>query len=235
MEAEIAGRDEDGLGVRVIDNDGIEHRIAMDWDGNIKQHGFDSDVYPHGEENRTDEQETIIQQVRARAKYVADRDTDTRFVPNNWRIPVIERGIEALEHADTETLARFEPLYDAIQYPEVDAPREAVNLVFQAFSLTHDDRVDDLSEITYSVGSGDDARYVGPDQNDLWHVIIHVPVYDIDWPFGDGTRFREFLVNHLKCQLRDMYLNMGEEPPEEYSVDGYGKITFHGEAYAFEE
>jgi hypothetical protein len=32
----------------------------------------------------------------------------------------------------------------------------------------------------------------------------------------------------LRCQIRDVYLNMGTEPPPEYDLEGMGKIRIHG-------
>ncbi|WP_408956884.1 hypothetical protein [Natrinema sp. 74] len=46
----------------------------------------------------------------------------------------------------------------------------------------------------------------------LEHVVIDL----------DRDQFQDFLVYHLRCQIRDSYLARGEEPPNEYRVLGPG-------------
>ena len=51
------------------------------------------------------------------------------------------------------------------------------------------------------------------------------------YEFPDG--FQVFIIEHLMGQVRDVYINMGEEPPEPFSeTDAYGKpITTEDEEY----
>jgi hypothetical protein len=50
--------------------------------------------------------------------------------------------------------------------------------------------------------------------------IIELPPVESE-PF---SRFRKYLDHHLKCQVRDTFVRMGVEPPEEFRVVGNGRL-----------
>jgi len=50
---------------------------------------------------------------------------------------------------------------------------------------------------------------------------IELPSVDID----SLERFQEFLAFHLRCQVRDLFIGMGVEPPEAFRVLGPGKYA----------
>ncbi|SEJ16827.1 hypothetical protein [Halohasta litchfieldiae] len=41
---------------------------------------------------------------------------------------------------------------------------------------------------------------------------------------GPLAEFREYLDHHLKCQIRDCFIGMGVEPPEQFRVLGNGRL-----------
>ena len=50
---------------------------------------------------------------------------------------------------------------------------------------------------------------------------IELPSVDVD----SLERFQEFLAFHLRCQVRDLFIGMGVEPPEAFRVRGPGKYA----------
>ncbi|NGM68020.1 hypothetical protein G6M89_03155 [Natronolimnobius sp. AArcel1] len=43
---------------------------------------------------------------------------------------------------------------------------------------------------------------------------------------GSLEEFREYLDHHLRCQIRDCFVGMGQVPPEPYRVVGFGKFIY---------
>ena len=41
--------------------------------------------------------------------------------------------------------------------------------------------------------------------------------------FSYPEDFRGLMINNLICQIKDVYRNMGENPPPEVNIDGFGK------------
>lgn len=224
MNAEFGGETERGYGVRVYDNDGHEHKLAIDKEGNILGHFTDD--YPPDEDDLTDEQEIIIQQVRKKAMYTAHTETDADLLEPHWDPAVHERGIAALERMPADRFERlFAELYEALQQAPEGVALQQIDLVVLGLSL-EDTEITDVGPIQYYIetDAGKQA-WVGPKDEVYREVIFTLPMYEFDWPFGE--RFRKFLVHHLKCKIRDIYLNMGDEPPEAYQVDGHGKVVLN--------
>lgn len=218
MEARIAGVD-DTIGVQVWDNEGREHRIILLEDGTVDVH--EQEAFPHDPEERTEDEEQTIQRVRWRAKYEAHNQTDVDLIDSNWNPNVLGGAIRALEDLDQERFeADFREYYDAIQSPPVDAPIDRVKLVAKGLRV-EDDSLVDTTRVIVHVEREEAFEWVGDEDDVEANVVLHVPPADIDFAFGD--RFREYLVHHLQCQIRDIYLGMGEDPPSSYQVDGYGK------------
>ncbi|ELY92379.1 hypothetical protein C483_07988 [Natrialba hulunbeirensis JCM 10989] len=56
--------------------------------------------------------------------------------------------------------------------------------------------------------------------------------------FSSPERCQEFLVHHLKCQIRDCFIGMGVEPPAEFRVLGPGRLYYtkrYGKLDMYEE
>lgn len=227
MKAEIMDTDDTHVGLKVFDNDGHEHRLTVRKDNSdIDIHK--QDKFPHSIEERTDDQNTVMARVEAKAKTTAHHETEADILPADWQVSHYERAIRAIESCPNETFEQFRPLYDAIQNPPVDVPLDRIEVVTGGFTFTDDDQIDWIGPVLVAVAADDGGTDMrGPDPERDPDVIINQPVYeDVDWAFED--RFRDFLVHHLKCQIRDIYLNRGDDPPEQYQVKGYGKIAFNG-------
>lgn len=231
MRARIAGETEDRIGVQVWDNEGREHRVKITPDGDVKLH--EQDAFPLEAEQRSPEEEEVIQQVRLRAKYAAHFETHADALAPDWDPEVLEEAIEVLEGLDASTFnTHFREYFHEVQEPSVDVPLEHVQLITKGLRIERG-RLADTGPVLYLVedASGDLSWHGGKDTADS-NVILNVPPLEIDFPFGE--RFREYLVHHLKCQIRDIFDRMGEHPPEEYQVDGFGKLVVEEEGGATE-
>lgn len=116
--------------------------------------------------------------------------------------------------------------------PVVDTPSEAWRQFGQAAAeaATDDDSVLSAMELTavsglhvvYPDASGTEQRVAAetplerkPD------ACIELPSVDVD----SLERFQQFLTFHLQCQIRDLFIGMGVEPPEAFRVRGPGKYA----------
>ncbi|ELZ79659.1 hypothetical protein C455_08742 [Haloferax larsenii JCM 13917] len=86
MKAKIIDEDDQGVGVRVRDNKGSQHTVAVGFDGEIQGHSQDG--YPDDPDHRTDAEKIYIQQAANYARYYVYRKQgyDT-FDPLNHRNP----------------------------------------------------------------------------------------------------------------------------------------------------
>lgn len=226
MRARIAGETENRIGVQVWDNEGREHRIKLTPDGDVKLH--EQDAFPLDPEQRSPEQREVISQVQRRAKYAAHFETEADVLAPEWNPAVLETAIEILENLDRATFdEHFREYYREVQEPSVDVPLERVYLIAKGLRIERGQLID-TGDVTYLVEDpSGDVAWQGEDTVDA-NVVLNVPPLEIDFRFGE--RFREYLIHHLKCQIRDLFDQMGEHPPEEYRVDGYGKaIVEEGE------
>ncbi|WP_323677347.1 hypothetical protein [Halorubellus sp. PRR65] len=237
METEIAGYDEDGLGVRVIDNNGDLHQITLDWDGNVTNHG--QDVYPQDSTKRTDEEERLMQQVRVRAEYAAHVHFEDRELIEtpSWIPSELERAMDIVRTLPTETFVEhFRDYYDAVRDhtgERIDDDVQGVERVRMYIHIDDDNRFIGSSppSVQYKDANGDPqaTNYDVEGHPTATSLVLSLPPLEFerdDFEFPDS--FQALMVSHLMCHIRDVYLNMGEEPPVEYRVEGIGKpVTLH--------
>lgn len=225
MQARIAGTTDEVIGVQLWDNEGREHRVELTYDGDVELH--QQDAFPHTKDQRSAEQEEVMQQVRLRAKYAAHFETDADTLSPDWNPELLETAIGVLEDLDRSTFDQhFREYYREVQEPSVDAPLERIHLIAKGLRIEQG-RLVDTGPVAYLVEDASGQLAWHGEDNVESNVILHVPPLEIDFQFGE--RFREYLVHHLKCQIRDVFVNMGEQPPEEYQVDGYGKLVVEEE------
>ncbi|MEZ3115206.1 hypothetical protein RYH80_04635 [Halobaculum sp. MBLA0147] len=74
MDATIEGENEDGIGLYVTDNEGVEHGIEMTFDGEILYHSQDG--YADDPDSRAGDGNQHVAQARKYAKYYVYRETD---------------------------------------------------------------------------------------------------------------------------------------------------------------
>lgn len=232
MEANILGHDERGFGVEVYDPDGARHTFEFDWDGYVEKHG--QDVYPRDSAKRTDEEERLMQQVRARAMYAANVHFEERELieSSSWVPAKVERAMEVVRTLPRKTFVEhFREYYDSVR----DHTGERI-----------DDDVQSVDRIRKFIHVSEDGRFVGSTTPSVQYTdtsgtprvtsrdaekhptadsfVLSLPPLTFerdDFEFPDS--FQALLVSHLMCQIRDIYLNIGEQPPTEYQVEGMGK------------
>ncbi|WP_058992368.1 hypothetical protein [Haloarcula sp. CBA1127] len=237
MEANILGHDERGVGVEVFDTNGDRHTFELDWDGNIEKHG--QDVYPREASERTDEQERIMQQVRIRAEYAAHAHFEDEDIIESpaWLPGEIERAMEVMRTLPTETFAEhFREYYDAVRDhtgERIDDGVQSVDRIRKHIYISDDNEFVDSSKtsIQYTDTGGETRATVksadDPPAADRFVVTLPALTFERD-DFEFPESFQALVVSNLMCQIRDIYLNMGEEPPTEYQVEGIGKTaTLH--------
>ena len=232
METEYLGRKKGNIGIKVLDDQGGSHKVEVDFDdGQINFHGTDD--YPHKREDRTDEEQRIMSQVEVRAAYAAQREfPDEDILPFEYDPDRLEQLVTAIQEHPAGAFERdFRAFYDDIQHPPVDRPREDVDIVLVGVRLSDDyQRIEHVTDTLVGFRQNGGVEMRGPESTDPCHLTLNSPVYEFEWPFG--PEFRDFLELLAKCHVRDAYLHMGEDPPEEYMVKGYGKMHFFGmEAY----
>lgn len=239
MDAEIIGHDKRDCGVKVVDERGHEHRLTINWDGAIREHGGDEGAYPHEPEDRTEEEQRIMSQVEERARYEAQREfEDADILDPMWDPEHVARGIDALADYQLEDFHdTFRDFYEALADPVAYAPDAAADVeldsvrVYKAFTITPDNRVDEIDDaaMSYELTDGS-VRNVGrfrePDDS---LIVCLLPPLDFAHDFDYHEQFHEIVVGHLVAQIRDLYLHMGEEPPDEYKAEGIGKLDIHGD------
>ncbi|MCL9812041.1 hypothetical protein [Natranaeroarchaeum aerophilus] len=84
MQAEIVGEDDKGLGVDIVDNNGAEHHVGMNFEGEIKFH--QCDAYADKAANRTDNENEHNAQARRFARYHVYRERGYQTL-DAWEIP----------------------------------------------------------------------------------------------------------------------------------------------------
>ncbi|EMA31469.1 hypothetical protein C446_15348 [Halobiforma nitratireducens JCM 10879] len=61
--------------------------------------------------------------------------------------------------------------------------------------------------------------------DDTTQITPMLPPFKLPDDFIYPEDFRGFMIHNLICQIRDVYWNMGEDPPAAYDIDGFGKGT----------
>ncbi|QPV64113.1 hypothetical protein I7X12_05670 [Halosimplex litoreum] len=235
MEANILGQDDQGCGVEVFDENNNRHSISINWGGTIHKHSTEN--YPLQPENRTPDEQRIMTQVEERAKYAAQQEfPDAEILHPMWDPAHVEAGLRSLASYDVEAFhEEFREFYEAIQDPkeyvqdpEMDEPTAVVNKPLR-FS---DDQLVDVADLVveYQLETGQD-RVVGsyPSWPTEETLVLHLPKVELAEDFVYEDQMEDVVVSHVMAQIRDIYLNMGEDPPEEYRVEGIGKLHIVGD------
>jgi hypothetical protein len=231
MDAEVVHYDERGVLTEVTDNSGAEHRLALTWDGFVDVH--EQDRFPIKEAERTEFQDTVLQQVSIRAVYEAHKQVpDADFLPSVKLVDPHERALEALENLSTERFRDlFADYYRAVigdpRPSDSDIHRSQIEFVYLAVDLHPDEpRIEGVSDVYFDYIEADERQYSGPVHDVEGDILLQHHL--VDEPVDFPGEFRSLLRRHLKCLVRDIYLNMGTEPPAAYDIEGMGKIAIHG-------
>ncbi|MDQ2074687.1 hypothetical protein RBH20_19345 [Haloarcula sp. H-GB4] len=180
-----------------------------------------------------------MQQVRIRAEYAAHAHFEDEDIIEDpaWLPGEIERAMEVMRTLPTETFAEhFREYYDAVRDHTGERINDDVQSVDRVRKLIHisDDNEfigSSATTIQYTDKNGE-TQVTNRDVDEPAHADSHVVTLPAltferdDFEFPES--FQALVVSNLMCQIRDIYLNMGEEPPTEYQVEGIGKTaTLH--------
>ncbi|WP_242509243.1 hypothetical protein [Natrinema altunense] len=221
--------------VFVNDDKNKEHEITFEnSSGEVVYHG--SPAYPDDPNKRTGEENEMVDQAQEYAKWYVARKTEYDTVPWYLRSDQIKQVKDVVENLSDDDLKRYFHHYyqqlagaydDSIEQPNPDpVPAGAAMNEYREHKLdvylTEDGSTVDATSgvhVMYYADINDDRIIRSDDpypdrkpDTRLEHVVIDI----------NRDQFREFLVYHLRCQIRDSYLARGEEPPEEYRVLGPG-------------
>ncbi|ADQ69207.1 hypothetical protein C499_00650 [Halogeometricum borinquense DSM 11551] len=136
MKGEIEGITDDGIGVRVIDKNGFEHKIEMLFDGEIVYHHQKG--YPDNPKERTNEEDESVAQARRFARYHVYREKGYDTVPNPDNPDRIAAVLLALIGLDDQQFDQyFGMLYEQMASheradvaPVLDLPQEVYSEEF---------------------------------------------------------------------------------------------------------
>ncbi|AWB26800.1 hypothetical protein [Halococcoides cellulosivorans] len=178
-------------------------------------------------------------QVEALAKYYAHLEfPEEDILDPMWDPQHVARGLDALLDYPLETFnEQFREYYEAIRDPlsRIDAPADEILVdtirVRKTFTLTEDDQIGEVEPTTINYIHDDRGEIAeGPGIREFEdRILLSLPQMDFADDFAFESEFNEVIVAHLMAQIRDIYWNMGLEPPEEYMVEGVGKMTIHGD------
>ncbi len=231
MEAEIKKETEDGYGVTVTDNRDIEHKVGILYQGEISGHLQDG--YPDKAVNRTDDESEMVAQARRFARLHVHRETEYEPFPVKENLPGIKRVRDAIEALSPEDFEQyFADAYDQVlsKHPDVSPPVPRPSSVgpndyivyFVDVYLDDDGDIEAVSDIhlQYLDDRGEKTQEWNDDPFPDRKADARLQLFGKYIPSMEV--FQEFLVYHLRCQLRDVYIGAGIDPPEEYRVLGRG-------------
>lgn len=288
MKAKIKKETDDGFGLLVTDNTGVEHKIGVCYDGEIDGHLQDG--YHDEAAKRTHDDNERVEQARRFARYYVFQERGYDTLPplqNPVRIEATRRALNRLSSTAFESMfgdlyQQFTSDFDAGVDGVVDLPRDVADpdlvvyqrdlyLGFDPDSVEFGEEVRRLAE-AYSVdrtapatessteawrqfgqataeiaADSDDSLLSGMDLSAVSGIhlvypdsskteqrvpaetpLAREPDARIELPSvdpGSLERFQAFLAFHLRCQIRDLFVGMGVEPPEAFRVLGPGRYS----------
>ncbi|ELY31604.1 hypothetical protein C499_00560 [Halogeometricum borinquense DSM 11551] len=203
----------------------------MEFNGEIKYHNQDG--YPDKPKNRTPNGNAHVNQTCRYARYHVYQETEYTPLPPEENLPGIKKVKQAIADLSVKEFeAYFSDTYDQVlsNHPSVtppvphpeSVPQNGYILYLIDVYLDDNDEIEAVSDIhlQYLDENGDKTQDWNDDpfpdrQPDARLQLFgkYVPSMDV---------FQEFVVYHLRCQLRDVYIGAGLEPPEKYRVLGRG-------------
>ncbi|MFA9502000.1 hypothetical protein ACERIM_04375 [Natrinema sp. H-ect1] len=103
MNAEIKKETDDGFGILVVDNENVEHKVGVCYDGEIDGHL--QDAYPDDPEKRSSHEDEMISQVQKYAQWHVYREREYDTLPprrNPDRIAATLAAIREMDDAEFE-------------------------------------------------------------------------------------------------------------------------------------
>ncbi len=234
MNTEYLGKKQGRIGIKVIDENNSVHKVEVGLNGEIAFHG--NDDYPHKREKRTEEQQRIMSQVEVRAQYAAQREFPKEdILEPMWDIKHLEAGLEALTRYDIGSFREeFRDFYEALDSPGqyIDAAFDLNEVeVYKVFRFQGSEIIDVAPVFLQYYDDADEPHTVGtfPDYPEDEQIVCVIPPLDLPADYDYEEQFHDIVVSHVMAQIRDLYFHMGEMPPEEYQIQGIGKLNIHGD------
>ncbi|MDX5989807.1 MULTISPECIES: hypothetical protein [Haloferax] len=213
------------------------HKVEVGLDGEIIFHG--NDIYPHKREDRTQDEQRIMSQVEVRARYAAQQEfPDADILAPMWDPDYLDRAVEAVLNYPLEDFRRdFRDFYEAICDVErfIDDPefKPDTEVIYKFFRMNEDNRIVDVAPVAvrYSGPSGETRQTgdVSPYAEHHDDVFCQFGCVEFEDHVTFEEHFHGVVVGHLMAQIRDLYYHMGEMPPEEYQIEGIGKLDINGD------
>ncbi|ELY82240.1 hypothetical protein [Natrinema pallidum] len=218
------------FGIRIEDNQGVEHGIELGLNGEIHLHKQEG--YPDKPLNRTPEENEHVSQARRYARYYVAQETEYDVLSWERDTASMNRVKTAIESLDEEAFERyFGTYFDQInsRLPEVKAPVSEPDAVDDEFVLYMlDVYLNESDQIEATSG----IHFLYLDDEREKQVVLGeqpFPKRDPDARLQLKPNYlpslavaQEFFAYHLRCQIRDCYILRGEQPPEAYRVIGPG-------------
>lgn len=216
MKAAIGDEDENGVGLRILDNNGVSHGIHVAFDGEITYH--EQDGYADRGINRTREETEYGSQARRFAKWHVYRERGYETLPRRENPDSILAGLLAITHLSAD---RFEEYFGDVEAQlrshydgsSVDLPFEGVDpddpivyrkdLYLQPDPLTFDPPVLDQFRARFD---GDSDSPVVPDAGEVAVETLEDLAFDVE-------AVSETHVLHTDGQGNEQ-VSRGEQPLE---------------------
>ncbi|WP_207589212.1 hypothetical protein [Halomontanus rarus] len=217
----------DAAMVRARDGNDVDHRIAIDkGSGEVAVHQYND--YPGEFEACTSEQRRMIRAARTSARYIVQAETDADVVRPTERPENIRNGIRVIESlTEGEFVRYFREYYDEVQEPSASVPESVTTVTSVLYLDEASTRLEYVTDPTYEIQtqSGTHWQYTNPADtmaapNRDPDVLCRLEPGTLSVAFGGP--FRSFLIDHLKCQIRDVYWLRGESVPEDCRLEGAG-------------
>lgn len=229
MDATIETIEDEFVAIRVVDNQGKEHKISVNKDGSdLRQ---EQKEYPAYEDRTIEQKEMFAQAARYARYYIYENEgyEAFRWDENPIALEDTHSVLKNLSIEEFETY--FEAYYESVtgQSGAVIPPAEihGKNTYIALDLYLNEERtvIDTVSEIyfTYEAdGTRKSTRVIGNQEPTPTARVELIPLPET----VSLEQFHTIVCSHLLCQIRDYYVGMGEEPPEEYRVLGPGKPEF---------
>lgn len=225
MKAEITGWEDDQVGVYVYDAQDRQHGVVFNPDGSIAHHQIPEPI-PLETADRTDAEKQLLDEIRHRARFEAHTQTECDLIQPSWDPQSIRRIIDVIEQLPADDFEQhFHSTYHQLQDPP-HLPIENIDVLVKKLKFANNAFT--TSDLLVVGIEDDEYSFVNKEAEPDWDAdaVIALPPMQFDFEF-DG--FRGYLIHHLKCQIRDIYTQMGEQPPEDCQLEGLGKLEVQDE------
>jgi hypothetical protein len=204
---------------------------------NGEVYAHDPGEFHRGPEHRSRVESEHINQSRRYARYVVYDERGYNVFPWDENLPRIKDVHEAIRALSEEEFEQhFGEFYEAVSgsvdvdtgtsvSDVVSSIRRETDVYYIDVFLDETGAIETTSDVSEHTGFDDIIQTLETPPEEFDRLpdaridLLPNPVPNID-------TFHDLVAYQTKCQIRDYYIVMGEEPPEEYRVLGPGKYKF---------